>query len=154
MGSSERLQGGQGTQGAAFAPEIVILCCQACLVTGEDSVPAPMEGDDFSWEVVPAACSSLIESWQVLRILERGAEGVELVGCPQEQCRCLVGSRRAERRVEYVRRMLCEIGLDAERVGFTRKAGLSRADLGALAAHRAEVVRSLGPSAMRKGELQ
>jgi coenzyme F420-reducing hydrogenase delta subunit len=52
----------------------------------------------------------------LLKALENGANGVALFGCPQGECHYLVGSTRAKNRVRYARRILCEIGLEEERV--------------------------------------
>ena len=95
-------------------------------------------------------CSSKIEVPYVLKILERGADAVEVVACPADGCQFLVGSLRTEKRIDYVRGLLDEIHVGAERVGISRGPGLSVKDLAALAASRAEAIRSLGPNPMNK----
>ena len=97
-------------------------------------------------------CSSKVEIPHVLRILEQGADGVELVACPQDRCRFLVGSLRAEKRIERASGLLDEIRMGGARLGLSRRAKLAAEDLVALAAARAEAVRPLGPNPMKKGE--
>jgi len=70
----------------------------------------------------------------------RLSSAVEVVACPEEACRFLVGSRRAEKRVAYARTLLAQIGAREERLGITRSAGLSAADLVSLARARAEAI--------------
>jgi len=55
----------------------------------------------------------------------------------------------AEKRVEYVRGLLDEIQMGAERLAMERASGLSAAQLTEIAERRAAAVKPLGPSPMR-----
>ena len=117
-------------------PKIVVLYCQHS-VREEGSVGAESEkASGFSVRAVMMPCSSKIRVSQLLGILERGALAVEVVGCPDEKCRNLVGSRRAQKRVECARRLLDAIRVGGTRVGITRKDALSARDLVGLAVAR------------------
>ena len=96
-------------------------------------------------------CSSKIEVPYVLKILESGADAVEIVACPEKSCQYLVGSLRAEKRVEYIRGLLKKIGYASERVGITRKILQTPEELIKLAEIRADEVRPLGINPMKKG---
>ena len=61
-------------------------------------------------------CSGKLEVFQLTKALEGGAEGVALFGCPEGECRYMVGSSRARGRVSYAGRILETIGLEKERV--------------------------------------
>jgi coenzyme F420-reducing hydrogenase delta subunit len=65
---------------------------------------------------VALPCSGKLETSFLLKALENGAHGVALFGCPEGDCRYLVGSTRAKNRVGYARRILREIGLEEDRV--------------------------------------
>jgi F420-non-reducing hydrogenase iron-sulfur subunit len=99
-------------------------------------------------------CSSKIEVPHILRVLEQGVDGVEVAACPESKCHFLVGSLRAEKRVDYTRRLLDEIQIGAERLGISRGTGLSAKKLMGLAERRAEAVKTLGPNPMKKGDIQ
>jgi len=99
-------------------------------------------------------CSSKIEVPYILKILERGADAVQVVACPANKCRFLIGSSRTAKRIEYVRRLLDEIDIGAERVGISSAAGLSGKKLIELAAARAEAAKPLGANPMKNGELR
>jgi coenzyme F420-reducing hydrogenase delta subunit len=64
-----------------------------------------------------------------------------------------LGSPKAERRVAHARSLLDKIGMGAERLGMTRAADQTTADLIALAVRRAAQVKDLGPNPMKGGSL-
>jgi coenzyme F420-reducing hydrogenase delta subunit len=132
-----------------FEPDIVLLFCQHCISKDVEPVDSIRKMPGFTARNVVMPCSSKVESRQLVKLLEMGADGIQIVGCPDGSCRFLVGSNRAERRVEYVRQILEEIDFGAERVGIVRKSGLDEEQLMALAAERAEKVRELGRSPMK-----
>ena len=136
--------------GSNFEPDIVLLFCQHCVGSDVRPVDSIRKADGFAVRTVVMPCSSKVESRQIVKLLEKGADGIQIVGCPDGSCRFLVGSNRAERRVAYVRKILEEIDYGAQRVGIAREAGLTEEGLMALAAERADKVRPLGRSPMKE----
>jgi coenzyme F420-reducing hydrogenase delta subunit len=132
-----------------FEPDIVILFCQHCVVPDAEPVDSIRKMPGFTARNIIMPCSSKLESRQLVKLLESGADGIQIVGCPDHSCRFLVGSNRAERRVEYVRQILAEIDFGPERVGIVRETGLTAEGLMALGQARAEKIRPLGPSPMK-----
>ena len=65
---------------------------------------------------VTLPCSGKLEVGHLTKALENGAEGVAIFGCPEKECRYVVGSERAKRRVHHTERILQEIGLEGDRV--------------------------------------
>jgi coenzyme F420-reducing hydrogenase delta subunit len=100
--------------------------------------------------LVVLPCSSNVEVRQLVKMLEQGADGIQVVACPEQACRFLVGSNKAEKRIDYVRRLLAEINFGAERVGIVRGTSLSAEQLLGLARERAALLRDLGPNPMRE----
>ena len=112
-----------------------------------------IETDGLSVRAVIMPCSSKIEVPYILNILESGADALEIVACPEKSCKFLVGSLRAEKRIEYIRGLLERIGYGPERVGISRKLSLSKEKLIDIARARADAVRCLSANPM-KGESQ
>jgi coenzyme F420-reducing hydrogenase delta subunit len=140
----------------SFDPEIVVLYCQHSVAGDADVAVASQQMRGLTVRPTMLPCSSKVEIPHLLKILEQGADGVELVACPQDVCRFLVGSLKAEKRVERASGLLEEIGMGGRRVGLSRRARLSAQDLLALAEARAVAVRLLGPNPMKtvkKGEI-
>jgi len=60
---------------------------------------------------------------QLLKAFEAGADAVLVLVCPEDGCRYAEGSIRAKKRVEYVKTILDDIGIDGNRLNlFNTKA--------------------------------
>ena len=63
-------------------------------------------------------CMGQIGSSVILKALEKGADGVMLVGCTAEECHYEFGSRRAAELFEEVRKLARLLGLYEDRLQF------------------------------------
>ena len=138
----------------SFEPEIVVLYCQHCVADDANVTVGVQQTCGLTVRPTMIPCSSKVEISHLLRILEQGADGVELVACPQDKCRFLVGSLNAQKRVERAGGLLDEIRMGGERLGLSRGERLSAEELLALAQARAEAVKPLGPNPMKNNEEQ
>jgi coenzyme F420-reducing hydrogenase delta subunit len=133
-------------------PEVVVLYCQHCLRDEAKGTAWYQESTGLSVRAIMMPCSSKIEVSYILKMLESGADGVEVVACPEKSCKYLFGSLRTERRIEYIRSLLEKIGYAPERVGISRKLSQSPEQLIEIAKARADAVRPFGINPMKKGE--
>jgi F420-non-reducing hydrogenase iron-sulfur subunit len=133
-------------------PEVVVLYCQHGLCDKSKASAWSQTTEGLSVRAIMMPCSSKIEVSYILKILESGADAVEIVACPEKSCKFLVGSLRAEKRIEYIRGLLEKIGYAPERVGISRKLSQSPEKLIELARARADKVRPLGINPMKKGK--
>jgi F420-non-reducing hydrogenase iron-sulfur subunit len=131
--------------------EVVVLYCQHGLSDDAKGSDWSQQSTDVSVKAVMMACSSKIEVPYILKILQAGADAVEIVACPEKSCKFLIGSRRAEKRIEYIQGLLEKIGYEPQRVGISRKLAQSPEKLIELAKARADAVRSFDTNPM-KGE--
>ena len=138
-------------QRGKFRPEIIVLYCEKCLAAGEALPRGERASSDFKvrFEVLP--CSSKVQTPDLMKILEQGADGIEVVGCLDENCRSLVGSARTEKRIAFLRSLLAEVSVGEERLGIKLGNGLAASELVALAESRARAVQGLGVNPL-KGE--
>jgi F420-non-reducing hydrogenase iron-sulfur subunit len=70
----------------------------------------------FSAREVLVPCAGKLQPEHLLKAFEAGADLVCVVACDGDNCHTLEGSRRAQRRVEFVRRLLDETGVGGERL--------------------------------------
>jgi coenzyme F420-reducing hydrogenase delta subunit len=137
------------TDAGTHTPEIVVLFCQQSVAKTVELANAYRDLPGLRVRLVVLPCSSNVEVRQMVKILEQGADALQIVACAEEACRFLVGSNKAERRVEYVRGLLDEIDFGGERAGIVRGMNLSEEELLDWAKERAGLVRDLGPNPMR-----
>jgi len=67
-------------------------------------------------ELIRLPCTGKAETGLLLQCLEKGHPGVLVLGCPEDNCKFLIGSTRARKRVQLTRKLLKEAGLSEERV--------------------------------------
>jgi len=119
-----------------------------CTQQGEKVSHLLMEWDDaplVELRKVALPCSGKLEVFFLLKALENGAEGVALLGCPEEECRYFIGSERAKNRLRITGKLLGEIGLERDRVRrFVLKKDAGSTDIDALR-QWIEYIKGLNP---------
>ena len=97
-------------------------------------------------KIIRLPCTGKIDVIHLLRAIQKGADGVYVVGCLEGNCHFNEGNYRARERVDHVRMLLEEIGLEGDRV---RMYNLSSGEGPTFAAYAKEMtdhIRSLGPN--------
>lgn len=94
--------------------KIVAFCCENSALQAAAAVtdPAVLEAVD----IVPLPCTGKVEIGLVLKCLEQGKAGVLVLGCPVDNCKYLIGSTRARKRILATKKLLKEAGVNEERV--------------------------------------
>lgn len=72
--------------------------------------------DGCEAKTVKMACSSMTKDIHLLKAFESGADAVLVLVCPNKGCRYAEGSIRAKKRVDYVKTILDDIGMDSRRL--------------------------------------
>ena len=121
---------------------VVVLYCQHCVRPEVSSATATIEKDGVVVRRVMMPCSSKLQASNLLKVLDDGADAVEVVACPEGACRFLVGSRAAAKRLQYACRLLAEAHVGGNRLGMSWKSGLSADALVELGLARAQALKS------------
>jgi len=95
-------------------PLIVGFCCQYGLF-GTGTLASLWRGAKVGVWIVPVLCVAKVEADHLLRAFELGAEGVFIAACG-EQCARENTASWVRQRVEKVRKILAQIGLEPERL--------------------------------------
>jgi coenzyme F420-reducing hydrogenase delta subunit len=102
-----------------------------------------------SIKIIRLPCTGKIDVIHLLRAIQKGADGVYVVGCLEGTCHYNEGNYRARERVDHVRMLLEEIGLESDRV---RMYNLSSGEGPTFAAYAKEMtdnIWSLGPNPLK-----
>lgn len=131
-----------------MAMEVVIFACQQA-VPDPEVLRTKWGKGQARLRVLSEPCSSKVEAFQMLRTLATPVDLVWLIGCVENFCLYLDGSRRLGGRVKYTQRYLEEIGLEADRLG---RSLVSPGDAAGLVKVMEEIkarLDALGPSRLK-----
>jgi len=132
-----------------FEPRILAFCCHYCAYAAADLAGTMRIQYPPNVRIVRTPCTGRLETEYFLKAFESGADGVLVAGCLEGGCHFTNGNLYAKRRVEYMREMLDEMGLEKERL---RMVNVSASMARPLADHildMVETVRKLGPSRLK-----
>jgi F420-non-reducing hydrogenase iron-sulfur subunit len=132
-----------------FEPKILAFCCHYCAYAAADLAGTMRIQYPPNIRIIRTPCTGRLETEYFLKALENGADGVLVAGCLEGGCHFTSGNLYARRRVEYVRDMLVEIGLEKERLRMVNVAASMGRPLAEFITDMVETVRRLGPSPLR-----
>jgi heterodisulfide reductase subunit A len=97
-------------------PLVLAICCSECGHTAVDSSGMAMMKYPANVRVMQVPCTGILQIHQLLEAFKAGAQGVMVVGCKSDGCHYEVGVQKAEKKVELVRILLKEYGIEPERL--------------------------------------
>lgn len=95
---------------------IVIYLCKNCIPSGQ-KLPVQWTESGMHVRIKEIPCSGKIDAQYMMHALEGDVQGIFVITCPVGECTLAQGNYRAEMRVNTVRRLLSEAGLDPKRAG-------------------------------------
>lgn len=134
-----------------FEPVVVGFCCHYCAYTAADMAGSQRISYPPNVKIIRVPCSGKVDAIHLMKAFEKGADGVFVAGCLKGDCHFKNGNLKADRRVQQVKRLLQEIGIEAERVEmFMLSAGMG-ARFAEIASTFTEQIRQLGPNPATNG---
>ncbi len=137
------------TTTSEFEPQIVAFCCMHCAYAAADLAGGSRCGYPPSVKIVAVPCTGRVDSLHLLKSLEDGADGVMVAGCLSGRCHFQTGTLYAKQRVEHVRGLLKEIGLEPERLRMINVSAGMGVQFAEHAKEMAEAIAALGPNPLR-----
>ncbi len=131
---------------------IVAFCCDHSGFEAYKSACRELSFSDKALRVVRVPCSGKVDIPHIFRAFEKGACAVMVFACYKDNCKYIHGNVRAEKRIEDVRGILEEIGIEAERVEFYNVASNTPARIKTLVDAMREKISALGPLKFAGGE--
>jgi coenzyme F420-reducing hydrogenase delta subunit len=101
-------------------------------------------------KIIRLPCTGKIDVIHLLRAFQKGADGAYVVGCLEGTCHYNEGNFRARERVNHVRMLLEEIGLEGDRVRMYNLSSGEGPTFAAYAKEMTEHIKQLGPSPLNK----
>jgi coenzyme F420-reducing hydrogenase delta subunit len=100
-------------------------------------------------KIIRVPCTGKVDVLHLMRAIQKGADGVYCVGCLEGSCFYNEGNLRCRERVNHVRQMMEEIGLEPDRVRMYNLSSSEAPTFQAYAKEMTEHIKSLGPSPLR-----
>lgn len=126
-------------------PKIVGFCCER---HGMDAVVLSAQSGkqmDASVRLVQVPCTGRVDGIHLLKAFEDGADAVFVLGCLEKNCYYDTGSIEGRKRVDYVKQMLAEVGIEKERLEMFNAASSNAWMFPGIVAKMVEVAKKLGP---------
>ena len=133
-----------------FEPKIVGIFCHYCALAAQDVAGGARMTFPPNIREVRVLCTGKVDVLYILKALEEGADGVLIIGCKIGDCYFKEGNIKAFKRVEYVKRLLEEVGLEKERVEMYEVPGPMGKRFTEIVREMTERIKALGPSPLRK----
>jgi F420-non-reducing hydrogenase iron-sulfur subunit len=99
-----------------------------------------------SVKVIQVPCTGRVDILHLLKAIEDGADGVYVAGCLEGECHYLTGNLKAKKRVQYVKKVLKDIGMEPERVEMFNLSAGEGPRFAEIAREMTERIKKLGPS--------
>jgi len=138
--------------GLNWEPEIIAFCCDYCAYSAAALAGSKRLQYPAGVRIISTPCTGKLEMEHILDALEKGIDGILIVGCLEGGCHFVEGNLRARKRVERIRSILDEIGLGSGRLNMVN---LSDSMASAFVQHMKEsmeTIKALGPNPLGKPE--
>lgn len=99
-----------------FEPKIIAFTCTWCgypsaSLAGVNKIEYPS-----NIRIVRVMCSGSVEPGVIMDAFENGADGVIVIGCLMDNCHYVSGNKKAQERVDALKKLFDIVGLDARRL--------------------------------------
>ena len=128
-----------------FEPVIVGFLCNWCSYTGADLAGTSRAHYVPNLRIIRVMCSGRVEPTFVLKALQDGADGVLVAGCHPGDCHYQEGNYKAMRRMELLKRMLDQFGIEPERFRLEWISASEANEFVHVVNEMTEQIRALGP---------
>jgi F420-non-reducing hydrogenase iron-sulfur subunit len=132
-----------------FEPVIVAFCCHYCAYTAADMAGSMRICYPPNVKIIRVPCSGKVDAIHIMKAFEKGADGVYVAGCLEGDCHFKNGNIKAAHRVEYVKKLLDEIGMGSERLEIINISAGMGEHFAHMAKELTEKIRKLGPNPVK-----
>ena len=100
-------------------------------------------------KIIQVPCTGRVDIIHLLNAIEDGADGVYVAGCLEGECHFITGNLKARRKVQYVKKVLEEIGIEPEGWKCLICLLAKGQRFAEIATEMVERIKELGPSPVR-----
>ncbi len=101
-------------------------------------------------KIIRVPCTGKVDVLHLMRAIQKGADGVYCVGCLEGGCAYNEGNLRCRERVNYVKTLLQEVGIEPDRVRMYNLSSGEAPTFAQFAKEMTETIKALGPNPLKK----
>ena len=139
---------------STFEPVIIAFCCHYCAFAAADLAGSMRLQYPPNVRIIRTPCTGRLEAEYFMRAFEKGADGVLVAGCLEGGCHFIDGNLFAKRRVNAVKIILEESGLEPERLRMENISAAMAKPLVDIINEMVDTVKKLGPNPAKKTNKQ
>ena len=136
--------------GKIFEPKIIAFCCHFCAYASADLAGSMRLQYPSGVRIIRTPCTGRLETEFYMRAFENGADGVLVAGCLEGGCHFIDGNLFAKKRVNSIRDILEEIGIEKERLRMVNISAAMATNLVAEINEMVSTIKKLGPNPIKK----
>jgi F420-non-reducing hydrogenase iron-sulfur subunit len=133
-----------------FEPKIIAFCCHYCAYASADLAGSMRLQYPSSVRIIRTPCTGRLEAEYYMRAFENGADGVLVAGCLEGGCHFIEGNLLAKKRVNAIRDILEESGIEKERLHMVNISAAMAVNLATVIIEMVKTIKELGPNPIRK----
>ena len=133
-----------------FEPKIIAFCCHFCAYASADLAGSMRLQYPSGVRIIRTPCTGRLEVEFYMRAFENGADGVLVAGCLEGGCHFIDGNLFAKKRVNSIRNILEESGIEKERLRMVNISAAMATNLVAVINEMVNEIKELGPNPIRK----
>lgn len=133
-----------------FNPIIIGFCCNWCSYAGADLAGTSRFQYPPNMRIIRVMCSGMVHPKYVIDALQKGADGVIIMGCHIGDCHYMTGNNRAENRAKAIHALLDDLGMEQGRFHLEWVSASEGQKFADTVKGFVEQVTKLGPSPYRK----
>jgi len=136
----------------SFEPKILAFCCHYCAYASADLAGSMRLQYHPGVRIIRTPCTGRLEVEYYLRAIENGADGILIAGCLEGGCHFIDGNLYAKKRVNAIRNMLEECGIEKERLRMVNISAAMAKNLVDVINEMVGTIKQLGPNPINKKE--
>ena len=131
--------------GEKFEPNIIAFTCTWCGYPSANLAGVNKISYPSNVRIVRVMCSGTVDPAVVMQALESGADGIMVIGCLIDNCHYVSGNKKAQERMDRLKKLLDILGLDGRRIRTEWINASERVRFATAVTEFVEEVRKLGP---------
>ena len=133
-----------------FEPEVITFACHYCAYAAADLAGSMRLQYPSNIRMIKLPCTGKLEVIHILKAIQAGADGVYAAGCLEGECHYLKGNLWARKRINHVKDLLSELGIEPERVEMYNMSSAMGAKFAEVATEFVQRIKELGPNPVKR----